>query len=135
MKQHRYLALIIVFSIANLSAVAAEQEIITYDSAQVNCEWLDIEYEVIKSRAQNLPPAPTPPVTSAGIMMTFGMLLTLPLEIASSVFGDKKPRYDFSRNVEDIAVAANNKNCKALLQLMEDDKRAGHYPPPPPLNQ
>ena len=110
-------------------AAAADEDTLTYSSPEVGCDWLDLEYETIKSRARTDISEP-PAVTKEGVMMTFGMLLSLPSNLIGGLFRKKQKRPAFSRNPDDIVAAAGQKECAELLQLIEADKRAGKYPPP-----
>lgn len=122
-------AMAAILSCAFCAAFAAGT--LTYHSPEVGCDWLDAEYETIKVRAD--PNVEEPPaVTKEGVMMTFGMILSLPFLLFSEAFGEKNPQLNFSRDAADIAAAAEAKGCSDLLALMAADKVVGKYPPPPP---
>ena len=98
----------------------AEQQVLTYDSPEVGCDWLDAEYV----SATRIPDEDETSVTREGVLMTGGMILTLPLQIFGSLFGsESQPRYDFSRDVNDIKNAAEKKNCHELLKQIENDNQ------------
>ena len=113
--------LIILASFFMLTAPAgAEQQVLTYDSPEVGCDWLDAEYV----SATRIPDEDETSVTREGVLMTGGMILTLPLQIFGSLFGsESQPRYDFSRDVNDIKNAAEKKNCHELLKQIENDNQ------------
>ena len=122
----RFVAL--VFMIAVLSGNAVAESPLTYESPEVDCDWLNTEYRLIKDYAA--PDDDRPAVTKEGVMMTFGMILTAPFALFSGIFGDKPRGFDFSRNPDDIAAAAKTKKCAALLAQIQADKNSGQYPPP-----
>ena len=98
----------------------AEQQVLTYDSPEVGCDWLDAEYV----SATRIPDEDQPSVTREGLLMTGGMILTLPLQVFGSLFGsESQPKYDFSRDVNDIKNAAEKKNCHELLKQIESDNQ------------
>ena len=98
----------------------AEQQVLTYDSPEVGCDWLDAEYV----SATRIPDEDETSVTREGLLMTGGMILTLPLQVFGSLFGsESQPRYDFSRDVNDIKNAAEKKNCHELLKQIENDNQ------------
>ncbi|MGI9298203.1 MAG: hypothetical protein ACR2QC_09935 [Gammaproteobacteria bacterium] len=110
-------------------AAAAERETFTYHSPEVGCDFLALEYQTIKTHTN--PDKKEPPaVTKEGAMMTFGMLFSLPAILFGEVFGPARPRYDFSRDPDDLSAAAEDKECAALLELIAADRRGGTYPPP-----
>ena len=120
----------VLFCAAAVFAAAGEDKFLTYHSPEVGCDWLSIEYDTIKSWAERDEDEDRPIATPEGVMMTFGMVLTAPLALFGGLFGKKKQRLDFSRDADDLAVAAAKKKCGALLAQMEADKRAGKYPHP-----
>ena len=113
--------LITLVSFFMLTAPAgAEQQVLTYDSPEVGCDWLDAEYV----SATRIPDEDETSVTREGLLMTGGMILTLPLQVFGSLFGsESQPRYDFSRDVNDIKNAAEKKNCHELLKQIENDNQ------------
>lgn len=95
----------------------AEQQVINYLSPQVDCDWLEVEY----ISATQKPHPDEPSVTREGLLMTGGMILTLPLHIFNSFFSKPQPKYDFSRDVNDIKIAAEIKQCNKLLYTIQAD--------------
>lgn len=122
-------AMIVFLCVASVCAVAAERERYTYHSPEVGCDFLDLEYQTIKTHTNPDKPEPAG-VTKEGAMMTFAMLFSLPAILFGEVFGAPSPRYDFSRDPDDLSAAAEAKKCTALLEIIANDKDAGTYPPP-----
>lgn len=112
-----------------LLPVAVANEPLTYHSEEVGCDWLDAEYASMKFYADPNRPKSSGAPTAAGVMMTFAMILSLPVLIFKEAFG-KRQKFDFSRDPDDLSIAAANKNCSALLELIARDKESGKYPPP-----
>lgn len=123
----------------SVSVFPAAAQTLTYKSPEVGCDWLAIEYDVIKSYAVEGPlPPPTAQEYRQGAMMTFAMFLTIPLALFSEAFdavsGREKQQYDFSRDPDDIVAAAKVKTCDRLLQTIAEDRRKGVYPSSVSLN-
>ena len=111
-------------------AAADDSAALTYHSPEVGCDWLDAEYRRIKSHADSdRDDGERPSVTREGVMMTFGMIFSLPSILFGEAFGDKSPRYDFSLDPDDLSAAAEKKQCAALLDVIARDRRNGNYPP------
>lgn len=121
-------ALFAAFALFAFCAQSAGAKTLTYESAEVGCDWLDVEYETIKIHAAPAKPedSASPSSVVKGLALGLGTLLTAPF----AIFSGEQERYDFSRNADDIYAAAQKKSCAALLQLMEADKKAGKYPAP-----
>lgn len=122
-------------ALALCAPMAHAEKVLDYDSPEVGCDWLEAEYASAQSRHEREMEGEEPPaVTREGVLMTFGMLAIAPFVALGQLFGggEDQTRYDFSRDPDDIARAAEDKNCADLLLRMQEDREAGLYPPSPP---
>lgn len=122
---------LIIFACAFVVFPVVAQETLNYHSPEMGCSWLDIEYETIKLDAVRNDKDDEPPpenVTAEGVKMTLSMLLFLPLILVGEMFDANDPQYDFSRDPDDLTIAAEEKQCTTLLETIQADKDACLYP-------
>ncbi len=105
---------------------------ITHDSEEVDCYWLDKEYDRIVSWNNKNEREVT--VTPEGLVMTVLTVVTLPIRWIDD-FLSEDVEYHFSDNPDDVVAAAEKKECYELLEKINQDRINGTYPLPPESNQ
>ena len=127
--------IVLLFAAAVCLGAKAETVTLSYAAPQVHCEWLEAEYKVLKPAAPESGAEPKSPGIAGSILFAVGNLLAAPVMIAKDSLGvdpgEGGGAIYFSDNPDELSAAAAAKNCAALLELIEADKRAGLYPPVP----
>ena len=108
-------------------SVELSSQSLTYESEEVDCHWLDAEYNRIKTWSKK--GETQKKVTPEGLVMTALTLVTAPLAWLTDVLGEDI-EYNFSDNPDDIVVAAEQKECYDLLEIIQQDQADGTYPLP-----
>ena len=116
----------------NNQSVELTSQSITHDSEEVDCHWLDKEYDRIVSWNNKNEREVT--VTPEGLVMTVLTVVTLPIRWIDD-FLSEDIEYHFSDNPDDVVAAAEKKECYNLLEKINQDRINGTYPLLPESNQ
>lgn len=118
------LCFLILISANQSEELTSQSTPITYDSEEVDCDWLNAEYaRIINWNNKNEEVTVTP----EGLVMTALTVATLPIRWIGD-FLSEDVEYHFSDNPDDIVAVAEKKECYNLLEKINQDRINGTYP-------